>query len=64
MMCEDSMSTIQRRMHLQSAIIRFMIKRCWSSYNAWKEWDAELRSVSSFQICTDHKNLKYFMTVD
>jgi len=28
-----------------------------------KEWDAELRSVSSFQICTDHKNLKYFMTV-
>jgi len=22
-----------------------------------------LRSVSSFQICTDHKNLKYFMTV-
>ncbi len=28
-----------------------------------KKWDAELRSVSSFQICTDHKNLKYFMTV-
>jgi len=28
-----------------------------------KEWDAELRSVLSFQICTDHKNLKYFMTV-
>ncbi len=28
-----------------------------------KEWDAELRSVSNFQICTDHKNLKYFMTV-
>jgi len=28
-----------------------------------KEWDTELRSVSSFQICTDHKNLKYFMTV-
>jgi len=28
-----------------------------------KEWDAELKSVSSFQICTDHKNLKYFMTV-
>ncbi len=28
-----------------------------------KEWDAELRSVSSFQIHTDHKNLKYFMTV-
>ena len=28
-----------------------------------KELDAELRSVSSFQICTDHKNLKYFMTV-
>jgi len=28
-----------------------------------KEWDAELRSVSSFQICTDHKNLKYFITV-
>ncbi len=28
-----------------------------------KKWDAELRSVSSFQICTDHKNLKYFITV-
>jgi len=28
-----------------------------------KEWDAELRSVSSFQIHTDHKNLKYFITV-
>ncbi len=28
-----------------------------------KEWDVELRSVSSFQICTNHKNLKYFMTV-
>jgi len=28
-----------------------------------KEWDAELRSVSSFQICINHKNLKYFMTV-
>jgi len=28
-----------------------------------KEWDAELRSVSSFQIHTNHKNLKYFMTV-
>jgi len=28
-----------------------------------KEWDTELRSVSSFQIHTNHKNLKYFMTV-
>jgi len=28
-----------------------------------KEWDTELRSVLSFQIYTDHKNLKYFMTV-
>ncbi len=28
-----------------------------------KEWDTELRSVSSFQICTNHKNLKYFMIV-
>ncbi len=28
-----------------------------------KEWNAELRSVSSFQICTDHQNLKYFMTL-
>jgi len=28
-----------------------------------KEWNAELKSVSNFQICTDHKNLKYFMTV-
>ena len=28
-----------------------------------KKWDTELRSVSSFQIYTNHKNLKYFMTV-
>ncbi len=28
-----------------------------------KEWDAELRSVSSFQIHMNHKNLKYFITV-
>jgi len=28
-----------------------------------KKWNAELRSVSSFQICMNHKNLKYFMTV-
>ncbi len=28
-----------------------------------KEWDTELRSVSSFQICINHKNLKYFITV-
>ncbi len=28
-----------------------------------KEWNAELRSVSSFQICMNHKNLKYFITV-
>ncbi len=28
-----------------------------------KEWDAELRSVLSFQIHMNHKNLKYFMTV-
>jgi RNase H-like domain found in reverse transcriptase/Reverse transcriptase (RNA-dependent DNA polymerase) len=28
-----------------------------------EEWDAELRSVPSFQIRTDHKNLEYFMTV-
>ncbi len=28
-----------------------------------KKWDAELRSVSSFQIHMNHKNLKYFMTV-
>ena len=28
-----------------------------------KEWDAELRSVSSFQIHTNHKNLRYIMTV-
>lgn len=28
-----------------------------------EEWDAELRSMGSFQICTDHKNLEYFMTI-
>ena len=28
-----------------------------------EEWDAELRSVQSFQIHTDHKNLEYFITV-
>ncbi|KAI1004395.1 hypothetical protein K3495_g3815 [Podosphaera aphanis] len=27
------------------------------------EWDAELRRVKQFDICTDHKNLEYFMTV-
>lgn len=27
------------------------------------EWDAELRGVKQFDICTDHKNLEYFMTV-
>ena len=27
------------------------------------EWDADLRSVESFQIRTDHKNLEYFMSV-
>lgn len=26
-------------------------------------WDPELRSVDSFEIRTDHKNLEYFMTV-
>ena len=28
-----------------------------------KEWDAELRSVRSFEIRSDHKNLEYFITV-
>lgn len=28
-----------------------------------EEWDAELRGVKKFDICTDHKNLEYFMTV-
>jgi hypothetical protein len=28
-----------------------------------EEWDAELRSVKSFTILTDHKNLEYFMKV-
>jgi len=28
-----------------------------------EEWDTELRSVPSFEIRTDHKNLEYFMTV-
>jgi hypothetical protein len=26
-------------------------------------WDPELRSVNNFEICTDYKNLKYFMIV-
>ena len=30
---------------------------------ALEAWDAELRSVKSFVIRTDHKNLEYFMTV-
>ena len=25
-----------------------------------KQWDAELRSVPSFEVWTDHKNLEYF----
>jgi hypothetical protein len=28
-----------------------------------EEWDAELRSVKSFEIRSDHKNLEYFMSV-
>src|SRR5579871_549532 len=28
-----------------------------------EEWDAELRSVKSFTILTDHKNLEYFMKI-
>ena len=28
-----------------------------------EEWDAELRSVKGFKICSDHKNLEYFMSV-
>lgn len=28
-----------------------------------EEWDAELRGIKEFDICTDHKNLEYFMTV-
>ena len=28
-----------------------------------EEWDAELRGLQQFDICTDHKNLEYFMTV-
>src|SRR5271163_3560943 len=28
-----------------------------------EEWDAELRSVSKFEIRSDHKNLEYFMSV-
>ena len=26
-----------------------------------EEWDAELRSVKSFRVITDHKNLEYFI---
>jgi hypothetical protein len=26
-----------------------------------EEWDSELRSVKSFKVITDHKNLEYFM---
>ena len=28
-----------------------------------EEWDAELRSVKSFMILTDHKNLEHFMKI-
>lgn len=28
-----------------------------------EEWDSELRGVEKFDICTDHKNLEYFMTM-
>jgi hypothetical protein len=27
-----------------------------------EEWDSELRGVREFEICSDHKNLEYFMT--
>jgi hypothetical protein len=36
---------IQRRMHLQSAIMKFMIKRCWSSYNVWKS------EMQNWEVC-------------
>jgi transposase InsO family protein len=29
---------------------------------ALEEWDSELRGVKKFEICSDHKNLEYFMT--
>ncbi|KAJ6436286.1 retrovirus polyprotein [Purpureocillium lavendulum] len=32
---------------------------CWRSYDAWST-DAELRSVESFTVLTDHLNLRYF----
>jgi hypothetical protein len=28
-----------------------------------EEWDAELRSVKSFTVLIDHKNLEYFMKI-
>ena len=28
-----------------------------------EEWDAELRSIKKFEIYTDYKNLKYFITI-
>ncbi len=44
-MCEDSMSIIQRRIHLQSATMKFMIKECWSSYNVWKS------EMQNWEVC-------------
>ena len=28
-----------------------------------EEWDVELRGVKEFDICTDYKNLEYFITI-
>jgi hypothetical protein len=40
-----------------------MTRRCWPSSGCLKEWDAELRGLKEFDICTDDKSLEYFMTV-
>ncbi len=57
-------SFITRIWFSQNAIMRFMIKNCWSLFAAWswKHWDFELKCTDILiKIFIDHLNLKYFM---
>ena len=57
-------SFITRIWFSQNAIMRFMIKNCWSLFAAWswKHWDFELKYTDILiKIFIDHLNLKYFM---
>ncbi|KAK1907360.1 hypothetical protein P3342_005686 [Pyrenophora teres f. teres] len=52
--------TSQERITLTNATTRYD-KELLAVVRCLEEWDAELRSVKSFKVITDHKNLEYFM---